>query len=329
MAASLDPDRVLCCSKEKDNFLRIARLLISGGTVLLREVFDDECPPSNLPKILQNQSTEKRLRAAKLTKPQWDCLYPSPGMYGKSTDFDITLLFRLLRNICSFTPPVTGWDALPASKDYTFEADLARIKYFRNSIYGHVNENMEIADDCFVVLWREISGALVRIAGQISSTKSKEWQNAIERFLQDPITEADKRYEQELWQLYQNDTEIKEFMNNLDCSVKHVEKAIYVETRDIKDRLGGEVKATTQEVQGLRKEVREEARDIKDHLGGEVKATTQEVQDLRKEVREEARDIKVHLGREVKAIAQEVYGLRQDICSSVGGTKSWFSACAA
>ena len=193
MAAALDPEEVLCSSKGRDNFQRLARLLISGGTVLLREAFDIKRPPSNLSTTLQNPATKKLLKAAKLTKPQWDCLYPSPGMYGKSTDFDITLLFRLLRTICGLAPPVTGWDALPISTDDSLEADLARIKYYRNSIYGHVNENMEISDDEFSVLWREISEALVRIASQISPAKAKQWQNAIDTFLKNPLTEEDKR----------------------------------------------------------------------------------------------------------------------------------------
>ena len=174
MAAAPDPDEVFRSSKGRDNFQRLARLLISGGTVLLREVFDVKCPPSNLPATLQNPATEKLLKAAKLTKPQWDCLYPSAGTYGKSTDFDITLLFRLLRTICGLTPPVTGWDTLPASTDDSLEADLARIKYYRNSMYGHVTENMEISDDEFSRLWKEISEALARVAGQISPAKAKE-----------------------------------------------------------------------------------------------------------------------------------------------------------
>ncbi|XP_022778682.1 uncharacterized protein LOC111320265, partial [Stylophora pistillata] len=80
MATALGPDAVLCPSKGRDNFQRMARLLISGGTVLFREVFDNKCPPSNLPAILKNPATEKLLKAAKLTKPQWECLYPSPGV---------------------------------------------------------------------------------------------------------------------------------------------------------------------------------------------------------------------------------------------------------
>ena len=302
MAAALDPDEVLRSSKGRDNFQRLARLLISGGTVLLREAFDIKCPPSNLSTTLQNPATKKLLKAAKLTKPQRDCLYPSPGMYGKSTDFDITLLFRLLRTICGLAPPVTGWDALPASTDDSLEADLARIKYYRNSIYGHVTENMEISDDEFLVLWREISEALVRVAGQISPAKAKEWKNAIDTFLKDPLTEEDKRHEQELRQWYQNDTEVKEYLEKVESSMNHLEKeAQYLrkevreEAQDIKDELGGKVESTAQQVQRLGQEVREEAQDIKDELGGKVESTAQEVQRLRQEFRDEAQDIKDRL----------------------------------
>ena len=317
MATALDPDEVLRSSKGRDNYQRLARLLISGGTVLLREAFDIKCSPSNLPTTLQNQATKKLLKAAKLTKPQRTCLYPSPGMYGKSTDFDITLLFRLLRTICGFAPPVTGWDALPASTDDSLEADLARVKYYRNSIYGHVSENMEISDDEFSVLWREISEALVRIAGQISPAKAKEWQNVIDTFLKDPLTEEDKRNEQELQRWYQNDREVKEYLEKVESSVKHLEKeAQYLrqevreEAKDIKGELGRKVESTAQEVQRLGQDIKDElggkvestaqevqrlGQDIKDELGGKVESTTQQVKRLRQEFRDEAQDIKDRL----------------------------------
>ena len=157
MAAAPDPGEVLRSTSGKSNFQRVTRLLISGGTTLLREIFDQICPPSNLPTILKNPATEKQLKAARLTKPQWDLLFPSPGVYGKSTDFDVTLLFRLLRTICNLTPPATGWDALPTNTDHSLAANLARIKYYRNTVYGHVKQNMEITDDEFPRLWQEIS----------------------------------------------------------------------------------------------------------------------------------------------------------------------------
>ena len=221
MATAPDPDEVLRSTRGKENFQRLARLLISGGTALLRETFDQLCPPSSFPSTLKNPATEKQLKAAKLAKPQWDCLYPSPGVYGESADFDVTLLFKLLRTICNLIPPATGWDALPTSTDHSLAADLARIKYYRNTVYGHVNQQMEIADDLqFQSLWQEISGALVRIAGQISLAKKVEWQGSIDKFLKDPLTAEDERNVQELLEWYRNDMEVKQSIEELKASTR-------------------------------------------------------------------------------------------------------------
>ena len=57
MASALDSDEVLR-SSSKGGDKRLARLLISGGAVLLREVFDIKCPPSYLPTILDREVKE-------------------------------------------------------------------------------------------------------------------------------------------------------------------------------------------------------------------------------------------------------------------------------
>ena len=318
MAAAPGPDEVLHSTPGKANFQRVARLLISGGTTLLREIFDIRCPPSDLPRILKNPATKKKLAAARLTKPQWDCLYPSPGTYGKSEDFDVTLLFRLLRTICNLFPPSTGWDVLPASTDHSLAADLARIKYYRNSVYGHVDKHMEITDEEFPSLWQEISKALLGIADQINTKKKDEWQKAVDKFLKDPLTAQDERNVHELMCWYTNDMDLKKYVGNLNSSIQKVQhvvrdvQCLRQEAQDIKDRLEGEMKTTTKEVQSLRQEFREKAQDMKDRLGGEVKTTTKEVQSLRQEFREETKDIKDRLGGEVKTTTKEVQSLRQE-----------------
>ena len=342
MATALDPDEVLRSTRRKGNFQRLTRLLISGGTTLLREVFDQICPPSSLPKILQNPAKEKQLKSAKLSKPQWDCLYPSPGAYGKSEEFDVTLLFRLLRTICNLIPPARGWDALPSSADHSLAADLARIKYHRNSVYGHVNQNMEITDDKFLQLWQDIREALVGIAGQISRAKKHEWEKAIDNFLHDPLTVEDERNVEELLWWCRNDMKVKKSIEKLNVtthggmerlgkSLKDVQEGLEGTAHEIEKKgrflenaikeeaqgIKGELQATTQNVQSL---VRDEAQDIKDQLGGELKATTQNFQSL---VRDEAQDIKDQLGGELKATTQNFQSLvrdeAQDMKDQLGG----------
>ena len=339
MATAPHPDEVLRSTRGKQNFQRISRLLISGGTTLLREIFDLICPPSNLASVLKNPTTKKQLRSAKLTKPQRDCLYPSPGVYGKSANFDVTLLFRLLRNICNLIPPATGWNDLPTSTDHSLAADLVRIKHYRNTVYSHVNQNMETTDDEFQSLWQDLSEALVRIAGQISPSKKVQWQVAILNFLRNPLTAEDERNVQELLEWYRNDVEVKESVEELKSKIEKVqdgmerlesslkrdggieektqvigekvqclETAVREEAQDIKDHLRGKLKITSQDVQSL---VREEAQDIKDQLGGELKTTSQDVQSLEKVVREESQDVKDQLGGELKTTSQDVQSLEK------------------
>ena len=166
MDSQEDAEEVLRSTKSNSNFQRLTRLLMRGGAVLLREIFDSIHSPANLPTTLSDPSVERKLRTARLTRPDWNCLYPSPGVYGKSSDFDISLTFRLLRTICKLKPPPTGWDSLPNDSEHSLEADMVRIKYYRNEVYGH-SRNLELSDDQFLDLWGKISKALLRIGAKL------------------------------------------------------------------------------------------------------------------------------------------------------------------
>ena len=216
-------DEALGTTDEKANFQRLTRLLMRGGLALLREVFDSIHP--HLPAVLGNptiKSNLQTLRGRVLTQPEWDCLYnPRSGAYGKSTDFDISLLCKLLRATCSLTPPATGWDSLPNSTDHSLEADLVRIKFYRNKIYGH-NHSMEISNADFEKLWMEISEALLRIAGRISSAKRDEWKKSIEKFFHEPLTPDAKKCVDELRLWYLMDIETKDKLEKLDKKVEQM-----------------------------------------------------------------------------------------------------------
>ena len=220
-------DEALSTTDEKANFQRLTRLLMRGGLALLRDVFDSIHPPANLPAVLGNpaiKSNLQTLRGRVLTHPEWDCLYnPSgPGTYGKSTDFDISLLCKLLREICSLTPPATGWKDLPNITDHSLGADLVRIRIYRNEIYGH-NHSMEITNADFEKLWREISETLLRIASNISSVKRDEWKKSIETFFHEPLTPDAKECVDELGLWYFIDMDTKDKLEKLDEKTEQVQ----------------------------------------------------------------------------------------------------------
>ena len=218
-------DVALHTSDERANFQRLARLLMCGGLALLRQVFDSIHSPTNLPAVLSHPATVRQLNGARLTRAEWDRLYLPTGGYGTSGDFDITLLFRLLRTVCHLAPPVTGWDSLPCHTDSTLEADLVRIKIYRNTIYGH-NQTMEISDAEFVHLWREISDALLRIAGGFGSAKRDEWKESIDKFQHDPLTPDAESYVAELQLWYKKDMDTKDEVEKLRNEVEKLRNEV-------------------------------------------------------------------------------------------------------
>ena len=162
MAAALPSP--LVSSVEKTNGTKLSRLLIDGGTMALRKIFDRYHPPANLLANLNaNYHTlNNLLRRRVLHKPQWDLLFPPGGVAPDSNTFDITLLFLLLTNICGFAPPPSGWHTKPLPTDTSVEANLARIKLFRNELYGHVTTT-GIDTPTFSALWLEINAVLVAL----------------------------------------------------------------------------------------------------------------------------------------------------------------------
>ena len=92
---------------------------------------------------------------------QWGKLFP---VISASRDFDITLLMVLFRNICGLGAPVSGCHALPAVTDVSREADITRVKYFRNTVYAHA-EHASVDDAAFNRYWSAIRDTLVRLGG--------------------------------------------------------------------------------------------------------------------------------------------------------------------
>ena len=153
-------------TKETTNYARLCRLLVDVGSYVLQDKFDSIRPPKNLYRdMITHHAILQLLQRRKVINPtQWGNLYPPIRTSVSSKNFHITLLTVLLRNICSLSPPATGWDALPPATDMSTEADIARVKYFRNTVYGHA-EKASVDDATFNLYWQDIKDAYVRLGG--------------------------------------------------------------------------------------------------------------------------------------------------------------------
>ena len=206
-------------TKEATNYARLCRLLVDVGCHVLRDTFDSIHPPSNLHKNLRTHHSKVQLLQKKrvLNPTQWGNLYPQINTAVSSKNFDITLLVVLLRNICSFSPPATGWDALPPATDVSTEADIVRVKYFRNTVYGHADK-ASVDDAKFDGYWQDIKDALVRLRGPTNGVAIDDLKNKC----MDPVFE--ERY-RELLKEWKRDDNAKDILKETHWKVEELMKA--------------------------------------------------------------------------------------------------------
>jgi hypothetical protein len=148
--------------KAKANYSRVCQLLVGKGGNALRGALHAKYPPSTLAAELNaNKKTLEKIKGKVIKPPQWDLLFPDLGT-PDSNNFDITLLTILLRSICGIPEPATGWNVMPPASDTSESANIARIKIFRNDVYGHI-PSPQLDDIRFETLWQEISLPLIKL----------------------------------------------------------------------------------------------------------------------------------------------------------------------
>ena len=208
-------------TKETTNYARLCRLLVDVGSQALRDTFNTIHSSANLQAVLTiNKSALQSLRTKKILSPsQWGKLFPVIPASVSSRDFDITLLMVLFRNICGLAAPATGWDALPAATDVSLEADIARIKYFRNTVYAHA-DHASVDDTTFSSHWKSIRDTLVRLGG----VKYRAAIDHLETECMDP--EAEEHYIELLRQWKKDEDNVKNKLEELGCGIEKVMKKL-------------------------------------------------------------------------------------------------------
>ena len=299
---SLSADEALAPSSGNDNYQRLARLIVIGGTTLLREVLDFIHPPSTLSHHLTNPAVRKKL--SWINKRERRCLYPSPGKCGRSVDFDITMLFKLLKTICNLPTPTGKWVDLPDDSDTSLSADIARIRCYRNCIC-HDSENMEIQDDKFLSLWANIRDVIVRIAQWLS--KGSDWKSAVDKFLNDPLTLEDERNVEELTQWYIKDMEHRKALKKLKTDTSQIKddtsqikddaSQIKSDTSQIKDDTS-QIKGDTSQIKGDTSQIKDDTSQIKGDTSqikgdtSQIKGDTSQIKDDTSQIKGDASQIK-------------------------------------
>ena len=192
-------------SEEKTNGTRLARLLIDGGTYVLRKLLHSVYPERNLlaKELKKNFVKFQNLKSKRVIfDHQWEKLFPPSGL-PDSKEFDITLLHLLIREVCYLPAPLTGWHKMPADDDQSLEANIARIKCFRNELCHSVSTS--IPNEEFEDKWNTIASSLEAI-------KIGVYRKKIQALKNDSIDhKTRKRVEEEVekWQQFQELEDIK------------------------------------------------------------------------------------------------------------------------
>lgn len=117
-------------TRETTNLARLSRIIMGPCTDVLRAILMKEIPPSTL-------SQNVKTYLAKLPKQKNSLITQEQELIinkGNYSDFDISLLYVLLRNISQIPPHTKKWGNSPSQCDRSVSASIERIRLIRNTL---------------------------------------------------------------------------------------------------------------------------------------------------------------------------------------------------
>ncbi|XP_028412208.1 uncharacterized protein LOC114535031 [Dendronephthya gigantea] len=254
--------------QENANFTRLSRLLVDKGTEALRNTFDTLHPPVSLPGVLaKNKRSLQRLKPRVINNSQWDLLFPSSGNPPDSKTFDVTLLTVLFRNICGF--PSTGWGVMPPNTDRSTQANITRIKCYRNEVIAHVTTT-RVENSTFQSLWRKISQAIVGLGVS---------QGDVDDLEKCPLGPEEEVYVQKLKDWKMHEDECIKLLKVIEAGVNNVTQ-VTEETRDAVNETRDAVNETRDAVYEMRHSLAKRTLSIPGDTNPETKSCMESDEDL-------------------------------------------------
>jgi len=100
---------------------------------------------------------------------------PPSGDPPDSATFHLTLLHLLIREICYVQAPLTGWHKMPAEDEESLEANVTRIKCYRDELCHSVST--DVPKNKFEDKWKKITAALEAIEIHVYREKIQSLKN--------------------------------------------------------------------------------------------------------------------------------------------------------
>lgn len=160
-------------SNKQLNFARLAIACLDVIKLPLIDILDVYVKADELlRKIESNQSLMYGRYKLYRTEKEKCCIQP-PDLPDYS-QFDVTLLCKLISHLCPSLTPRKGWGFKPSDRDTGLGDDIVRIRMFRNEVFAHA-ATAEIDDKMFEEIWNEIERVLVRINSSTTDCKSVDY----------------------------------------------------------------------------------------------------------------------------------------------------------
>lgn len=146
-------------SQAEQNFIRFVKACVDLIKLPLIDILTDQINPKDLYNKI---GSCKDLLAGKykLLQFQNTLCYLSPPDVPDYKSFDVTLLYKLIINLCSSLKPIQGWFKEPIPTDTSIGADIERLRLLKNS-YSH-DDSTEFPDIEFQKVWRDLKCVIQR-----------------------------------------------------------------------------------------------------------------------------------------------------------------------
>ena len=189
--------------KDRTRFFRLNLVIIDELTPILRDLLHNEIQPTDI----FNTVKQKYL---KIFRPDEIALI-STAKTKSYNDFDITLLYKLLRNVCpNISSPTIKWvlSKMPSQNEITVGDDIERIRLIRNNVQGHITE-AAIPETEFQEYWSTISDICTRMQTLLNKDYVRRLKKAEECTID---LETENNYMDKIKQLAKEEEDMKEIL---------------------------------------------------------------------------------------------------------------------
>ncbi|XP_052694244.1 uncharacterized protein LOC128172489 isoform X2 [Crassostrea angulata] len=160
-------------SNKQLNFARLAIACLDVIKLPLIDILHLNVKADELSDKIKNNQTLKKGRFRLNSKEKAKCCIQPPDIPDYS-QFDVTLLCKLISHLCPSIQPRQGWGVEPSDDDEGLGDDIVRIRVLRNEVFAHA-ASAEIDDEKFEKICDDIERVLTRIQTSIPDCKSVDY----------------------------------------------------------------------------------------------------------------------------------------------------------